>query len=517
MQIPNIFGSKDSLSNLINIKGMSSGFSFDSFLSSAEKLSPNLQGNQNNRPSDVSGTKTTKQQKPGNAQLHAPKQTKHSANASDNNESISRQEANQSNKPAKDLPDAKEQPPVKLRKEPSADNVQKTDETAVAGKEQENTITALADALNMTEESIKQILSALGMTLFDLTDSKNLHTFMQAAFNVSSDIELLNIPNIVSSFESVKVIVADFNSAMKAIANAAEPSDSLVNALQAETFQEEDGITEGFESALLSDKPSNNDTKQAEQVVQSANQTSEQQSDLSAKSSDVLAPKSFTADEGINQKTEEQTAKLTEQAITTPTQKTVAVMTDNNQQSGFGSEKLANQEPGFNAVVGANQQGSAFTEAAAKANANVQRQVVDANDVISQIMEKMKVDVRGNTTEIKLTLRPENLGDVSLKVTTENGIITAQFLAENQRVKEVIESNFNLLKDALQKQGIEITNLSVSVGSERKEQMMNEFHKGQSQSALKINSIASSGVVEEEVALSEPLQDGFDSNVNYTA
>ncbi|MFV0392966.1 MAG: flagellar hook-length control protein FliK, partial [Coprobacillaceae bacterium] len=53
----------------------------------------------------------------------------------------------------------------------------------------------------------------------------------------------------------------------------------------------------------------------------------------------------------------------------------------------------------------------------------------------------------------------------TLKIMNDNGVITAQFEAQNQRVKEIIEANFNQLKQSLQDQGINISSLSVNVSS----------------------------------------------------
>jgi flagellar hook-length control protein FliK len=87
-------------------------------------------------------------------------------------------------------------------------------------------------------------------------------------------------------------------------------------------------------------------------------------------------------------------------------------------------------------------------------------------EVVRQIIEQVKVSVSDTVSEVRVLLRPETLGNLSLKVVTENGLITAQFLAENQRVKEILEANFNTLRDALQEQGVGVSQLSVSVGQD---------------------------------------------------
>lgn len=102
---------------------------------------------------------------------------------------------------------------------------------------------------------------------------------------------------------------------------------------------------------------------------------------------------------------------------------------------------------------------------------------INSTEVISQIMEKMKTTVKQDMSEVKILLRPEHLGEVSLKIATQNGIVTAQFTAENQKVKEIIESNFNQLKDMLLEKGIDVGNLEVDVSD--KGQQFNNFENQQ--------------------------------------
>jgi flagellar hook-length control protein FliK len=64
-----------------------------------------------------------------------------------------------------------------------------------------------------------------------------------------------------------------------------------------------------------------------------------------------------------------------------------------------------------------------------------------------------------------MDLKPESLGKLSLKVVTERGIVVANFVAENEQVKAAIETNMQILKDALEKQGLSIQGFNVSVGN----------------------------------------------------
>lgn len=99
-------------------------------------------------------------------------------------------------------------------------------------------------------------------------------------------------------------------------------------------------------------------------------------------------------------------------------------------------------------------------------------QPISKREILTQVIDKAKVVFNGDKSEMVLSMRPESLGKLSLKIVTENGIITAKFIAESQQVKEVLESNMQLLKDTLEKQGFSIQGLSVSVDSNKSR----EFH-----------------------------------------
>lgn len=96
------------------------------------------------------------------------------------------------------------------------------------------------------------------------------------------------------------------------------------------------------------------------------------------------------------------------------------------------------------------------------------RQGYKENEIIEQVINNAKVIITDDKSEMVITLKPETLGKLTLKVVTENGIVIAKFAAESQQVKEIIEANMQQLKDSLQNQGLSIQGFSVSVGQERK-------------------------------------------------
>jgi flagellar hook-length control protein FliK len=136
---------------------------------------------------------------------------------------------------------------------------------------------------------------------------------------------------------------------------------------------------------------------------------------------------------------------------------------------------------------------------------------------MNQVMTHMRANAGEQFAELKITLRPESLGDVTLRVVTQNGIVSAQFVAESQRVKEVLESNFNQLRDVLQQQGIRVSELSVSVGQDESEAQRNQLARAQQIGQRRLQRILSRSAVEEAPEETQPIDPTLvePSNVNY--
>lgn len=94
------------------------------------------------------------------------------------------------------------------------------------------------------------------------------------------------------------------------------------------------------------------------------------------------------------------------------------------------------------------------------------RAPVTGKEILAQVLAKAKVVLTADKSEMIIDLKPDSLGKLSLKVATEQGVVMAKFVAESQQVKQVLESNMQLLKESLEKQGLNVQGFSVSVRQE---------------------------------------------------
>ena len=86
--------------------------------------------------------------------------------------------------------------------------------------------------------------------------------------------------------------------------------------------------------------------------------------------------------------------------------------------------------------------------------------------IINQIANKMTVRTNGAQNEVQIKLDPPSLGTVRMKIITSGDTVRTVIVAENQAVKQVIENNFNQLRDAMGEQGLKLGSFTVTVGGE---------------------------------------------------
>lgn len=88
----------------------------------------------------------------------------------------------------------------------------------------------------------------------------------------------------------------------------------------------------------------------------------------------------------------------------------------------------------------------------------------DPHNIAGQIVEQARMINRVNNSEMVVKLKPEHLGELTLKVTVENGAVSASFHSNNQEVRTVIEASLTQLRQELSNQGLKVDNVGVYAG-----------------------------------------------------
>ena len=77
-------------------------------------------------------------------------------------------------------------------------------------------------------------------------------------------------------------------------------------------------------------------------------------------------------------------------------------------------------------------------------------------------------------SEMDMQLHPANLGSVHIHLEAKEGVLTAQFTAQNESVKAALESQMIQLKDSFEEQGLTVESIEVMVSSQKFDQSYEE-------------------------------------------
>lgn len=297
-------------------------------------------------------------------------------------------------------------------------------EDEAAALEQE-IIAKLAAELGISADKLAEMLNALDIKAYELVEPEKMNTLVQELTGAKDAAEMLTMPEVKETLVKLNTALTEFEAVAKEIAVKIEAAA--------------DNTT---------------DTKPVVENTQARSLVAEQ------KPEQAFNP--ANTQENAEPKAEQRTGETRQDSRQETGAKHSGEGTGGRHELPKVENTVTPRTADFNVMANAPQpvQNTARTEAVAQAAKSVNTQ-----DIIDQIVSKIKVEVRTDVTQVKMTLKPESLGEVQMKIISQNGIVTAQFIAESQRVKEAIEAGFTDLKDMLSQQGVDIGQLSVSVGS----------------------------------------------------
>lgn len=153
--------------------------------------------------------------------------------------------------------------------------------------------------------------------------------------------------------------------------------------------------------------------------------------------------------------------------------------------------------------------------------------ITQMREIVTQVVEQIKVKVNADTTSMEVQLNPENLGKVNLTVVAKEGHLTAQFVTENEIARQALEGQIQQLRENLGEQGLKVDEVEVSVSNfdfshsnqanaeEQKQHHSQEQRKVQRN--LNLNDTANLNDLTEEEQLAARIMADNGNQVDYTA
>ncbi len=91
----------------------------------------------------------------------------------------------------------------------------------------------------------------------------------------------------------------------------------------------------------------------------------------------------------------------------------------------------------------------------------------EAREIMQQILDYIKVEVKPDMSSLQMQLNPEELGTLQIEISNKNGMVTAQFTTQDETVKTIIETQLIQLKENLNEQGVKVQAVEVTVASQQ--------------------------------------------------
>jgi hypothetical protein len=88
------------------------------------------------------------------------------------------------------------------------------------------------------------------------------------------------------------------------------------------------------------------------------------------------------------------------------------------------------------------------------------------SDMNSLLLSKMNITKMDGVSQAKLSLFPEQMGQLDVRISIQQGQVTAQFIVETAVAREMLESNLTGLRNILVQQGLQVDKLDVFLADE---------------------------------------------------
>ncbi len=325
-----------------------------------------------------------------------------------------------------------------------------------AGKE---LISLVADTFDISEEDVVNAMQVLGLMAQDLLNPAVMPQLITQISGQEDTIDLITDTDIYTSLQD---LMEGAESMKSELMNEFELSEEGLKAAVQDSKENFANEFEGNLDNIVVKKPLENQVEVPEEtvnVVSTNDNTVVKEMDTTK----TNAPQSeaFTDKPIVEEKKVE---------ITTEKPKEEGAK-NNSFNNGNQSLNLFNQVVNNIADAAANVEGmgaASYTERAQMEN------------IVRQITEKITISAKAEETSMELSLHPASLGNVNILLTSGKDGIVAKFTAQNQIVKEAVETQMVQLQQKFEEQGIKVTSIEVTIASHSFEQNLEQGNDRQS-------------------------------------
>lgn len=312
-------------------------------------------------------------------------------------------------------------------------------------KEAEQLVEEVAKEMDVTEEQVIEAMEILGLTMNQLFDPESLKTLLLELSGDGDEMSILTNETLYSQLQDL----------LQSVQNSL---DTLSQDLGISLDEVKDMVSQmqlPVENAELLEEelPMGDVIQEAEMLPENEEPEGKAQYTISVTKDGETVTAKVTVDNANGD---------------TNTQVTESPKAETHTQSDSGKEQQPSKDSSehSDSIFTQPLQQSIATESVATDNVTqTLYQSAQTEEIMNQIVEYMKINVKADMQEMELQLHPASLGSVNVQLTNKDGAITAQFTTQNETVRAAIETQLIQLKEQFEEQGIKVDAVEVTVAS----------------------------------------------------
>lgn len=383
----------------------------------------------------------------------------------------------------------------------------------------------MEELFGVSEGELKEAMAELGLGFADLMNPTNLAELMTKLTGQEDSLALLMNPDFQELMQDLEGLSTQL---LQKLGMTAEEAANLMNQLQQEIGTEENvqNIVSDLQNPVEIQGDATDTTQKVQVMPEEAVLVRKDESDIrnlpqaEEGNGDESQMVQRTVEENINNRQNQNPGQGT--------------MEDGNtrgenlrETKDFRNEGNLMEEHGMQNIQAAKIGDMPVVNSTAQINTGV-----NVADIIRQVSEFTRIMYQGNVTSMEMQLNPENLGKIFVQVTAKEGAITAHLAAQNEVVKEVLESQIAILKENMNQQGLKVEAVEVTIASHEFERNLEENQHNQSQEeqqeqasknantrrSISLNRLDElSGLMSEEEMLAAKIMRDNGNSVDFTA
>jgi len=278
----------------------------------------------------------------------------------------------------------------------------------------------IADTFGVTLEELQATMNELGMTATDVLDGTKLGELMLQLGGASDSYALVTDEAL---YDSYRMLMSQQKEMLENVAKEFDLSESQLKEMIAGELQPETVVAEDAPDEMFS-QSSDVDGEEPKAVVETMAELP------------VIEQSGQSTGEGFNSENGGEEA---------PSETPVV-----KQPGEFVSQNVVTE----NVQAQVQQTESIYTNTSWD---------VDTQNIMRQIMDYMRIQVNAETSSLEMQLHPANLGTIRVNIASDGGVVTANFVTENEAVKAALESQMVQLKETFAEQGVKVEAIEVTV------------------------------------------------------